>query len=48
MDLSMEKEILYVPNNKSVFLIEEISKRNDYELIGKKGEFYFHWVTVNN
>ncbi len=32
----MEKEIVYLSNNKSIFLIEEISNRNDYELIGKK------------
>jgi hypothetical protein len=41
MDLSMEKEIVYLSNNKSIFLIEEISNRNDYELIGKKKNLMF-------
>jgi hypothetical protein len=36
MKLWMENEILYLPTNKSIFLIEEVSKRNDYELISKK------------
>ena len=33
MELWMENDIV---NNKSIFLIEEISKRYDYRLIGKK------------
>ncbi|CAF4316835.1 unnamed protein product [Rotaria sp. Silwood2] len=33
MKLWMENEILYLPNNKSIFLIEELSNRNDYKLI---------------
>ncbi|CAF1240120.1 unnamed protein product [Rotaria sordida] len=33
MKLWMENEIFYLPNNKSIFLIEELSNRNDYQLI---------------
>ncbi|CAF0956607.1 unnamed protein product [Adineta steineri] len=33
MKLWIEKDRLYLPNDKSIFLIEEVSKRNDYELI---------------
>ncbi|CAF1161654.1 unnamed protein product [Adineta steineri] len=33
MKLWIEKDRLYIPNDKSIFLIEEVSKRNDYELI---------------
>ncbi|CAF4438963.1 unnamed protein product, partial [Adineta steineri] len=33
MKLWIEKDRLYLPNDKSIFLIEEVSKRDDYELI---------------
>ncbi|CAF1064916.1 unnamed protein product [Adineta steineri] len=33
MKLWIGKDRLYLPNDKSIFLIEEVSKRNDYELI---------------
>ncbi|CAF1029230.1 unnamed protein product [Adineta steineri] len=33
VELWIGKDRLYLPNDKSIFLIEELSKRNDYELI---------------
>ncbi|CAF3771831.1 unnamed protein product [Rotaria sp. Silwood1] len=33
MKLWMENDIFYLPNNKSIFLIEELSNRHDYQLI---------------
>jgi hypothetical protein len=39
MDLWIENEISYLPTNESIFLIEEVSIRHDYRLIGKKKSF---------
>jgi len=46
MKLSMENDISYLPNDKSIFLIEEISNRHDYQLIRNKRIFTFFSLRV--
>ncbi|CAF5214517.1 unnamed protein product, partial [Rotaria magnacalcarata] len=33
MELWMENDIVYLANNNSIFLVEEVSNRKDYKLI---------------
>ena len=44
MKLWIENVISYLPNKKSVFLIEEISNRQDYRVIGKKMNFNLSYL----
>ena len=40
--LYLEKEIVYLPNDQSIFLIEELSNRSDFQVISKrKDEIFF-------